>query len=411
MNTWSYTLLDQTPPSIVSQSPPAGAQVTNLTQITVTFSEPVAGVDARDLLLNGVPANLVSGAGTTYTFSFTQPNATLVNVTWATAHGIRDLAPAPNAFNATAPGSTWFYTTPDNVAPALVTIAPPAGATVRALLQITVTFTEPVTGVDTNALLLNDQPARQVSGAGAGPYTFAYAPPSNGLASVRWSPTHGITDLATPPNAFTGGDWTYWVDPNASFADKIIINEIMFNPLGGSPTNEWIELHNVGADLINLAGWHFTRGVDFTFPSVAIPADGYLVVAADPEAFLIKHPGVTNLVGGWTGRLADNGETLELVTAQGEVVDSVRYASEGDWARRERGKGARLVVAAQFPGIVAKQFNAPQQIFLVRAHPPSGIGLGKKREAVQACTRVPPQLVLISPTGTSRFFLRSRPKK
>ena len=118
----------------------AGPQVTNLTQLMVPFSEPVTGVNASDLLINGMPASSVSGSGTTYTFSFAQPNATMVNVTWAAAHGIRDLAVTPNGFNATAPGSTWFYSTPDNVPPGLASHNPPAGATVRSLLHITVVF-------------------------------------------------------------------------------------------------------------------------------------------------------------------------------------------------------------------------------------------------------------------------------
>ena len=46
------------------------------------------------------------------------------------------------------------------------------------------------------------------------------------------------------------------------------------------------------------------------------------------------------MVGGWTGSLANSAETITLETAQGENVNSVRYASEGDWAVRTRGNGA-----------------------------------------------------------------------
>jgi hypothetical protein len=380
-SSWTYTLADLTPPAVASQSPPAGEPVTNLTQIVVTFTEPVSGVNAGDLLINGVPAGSLSGSGATYTFSFAQLNATLLNVTWATAHGIRDLAVTPNAFNASAPGSTWFYLTPDNLPPGLASISPPAGATVRSLLQVTVSFSEAVTGVDTNDLLLNSRPARQVSGSGAGPYTFAYAQPSNGPVEVRWSAAHGITDLATPPNPFVGGEWTYLIDPNASFADKVLISEIMFNPLGGRVADEWVELQNVGSDLINLAGWHFTRGLDFTFPNVSLPAGGYLVVAADLAAFRAQYPGVTNVVGGWTGRLANNDETLELATALGEVVNRVHYASEGDWARRERGHGADVVTSLTRNGTTATvtlfghNFTANDRVLISGADQPQYNGM------------------------------------
>ena len=45
----------------------------------------------------------------------------------------------------------------------------------------------------------------------------------------------------------------------------------------------------------------------------------------------------TNVVGGWTGRLSNSGETIELVNPEGGRVDRVRYADEGDWAVRQRG--------------------------------------------------------------------------
>ena len=48
---------------------------------------------------------------------------------------------------------------------------------------------------------------------------------------------------------------------------------------------------------------------------------------------------------GWTGQLANGGETIELSTPFGEVVNAVRYATEGDWGRRERGLGAEQITS------------------------------------------------------------------
>ncbi|MBI5385083.1 MAG: lamin tail domain-containing protein [Verrucomicrobia bacterium] len=352
---WIYALLDLAPPVVASQEPPAGASVTNLTHVTINFSEAVSGVNANDLLINGVPATglSVSGAGTSYTFSFAQPNATTVFITWTNSHGIRDLAATPNSFNSAGPGATWSYTTPDTLPPVIASIEPAPNITVRSLMQVRVTFTEPVVGVRTNSLLINGRPVRQVSGSGAGPYAFAFLPPAAGQVSVGWAPFHGITDLALPANPFGGGEWMYLVDPNASFAGKVLINEIMFNPVSGRPADEWIELRNVSTNLINLTGWRFSRGVQFTFPNVSIPAGAYLVVAADVAALQAKYPAVTNVVGGWTGSLANSEETIELVTPLGESVNSVHYASAGDWARRERGRGANRVLGITRSGSTA----------------------------------------------------------
>jgi hypothetical protein len=209
-NVWNYTLVDQTSPAIASQNPPAGAHVSELPDVTVTFTEPVQGINAADLLVNGQPATAVTGSGATYTFTVPQLPVTMITVSWATNHGIQDLAPTANAFNAGAPGSTWMYSTEDNTAPSAI-ISPTPGATVRYLTRIAVTFDEPVTGVDAGDLLINTAPAGQVRGSGAGPYTFTFTMPPAGQVQVAFAPGHGIQDLGA--NAFVGGAWSYTLNP------------------------------------------------------------------------------------------------------------------------------------------------------------------------------------------------------
>jgi hypothetical protein len=60
-------------------------------------------------------------------------------------------------------------------------------------------------------------------------------------------------------------------------------------------------------------------------------------VAADLAAFQAKYPGVTNAVGGWAGRLSNREDEVRLRNALGQEVDHVPYATEGDWALRQRG--------------------------------------------------------------------------
>ena len=73
-------------------------------------------------------------------------------------------------------------------------------------------------------------------------------------------------------------------------------------------------------------------------PDVSIAGQGYLVLAADAKAFREKYPLVTNVIGGWTSKMANNGETITLMDNLGETVDKVSYSNEGDWARRTRGE-------------------------------------------------------------------------
>jgi hypothetical protein len=128
----------------------------------------------------------------------------------------------------------------------------------------------------------------------------------------------------------------------AAGGDDIVISEIMYHP-GHSATSpedlrlEWIELFNRGTLTVNLAGWRLSDGVEFVFPAVSLGAGKYLVVAANASVFKARYPGVTNVVGGWTGRLSNSGEKIELADASGEVVNAVEYADEGEWTVRELG--------------------------------------------------------------------------
>ncbi|MBA7643271.1 hypothetical protein ES703_50991 [subsurface metagenome] len=126
----------------------------------------------------------------------------------------------------------------------------------------------------------------------------------------------------------------------------ILISEIMYHPYHSTsgpiePENileEYIELFNRGDALVSLSGWRFSDGVDFAFPNdVTIGAGEYLVVAANEPAFTAKYPGVTNVIGGWVGRLSNSGEAIELTDDMGITIDRVRYADQGDWAVRELG--------------------------------------------------------------------------
>jgi hypothetical protein len=102
---WNYTLTDTTAPVVAERTPVAAATVSQLTQIEVWFSEPVFGVDAGDLLVNGQPAPSVTGAEAgPYVFQFAAPTAGVVSFSWSGGNGIGD--GAGNAFG----GGNWSVT-------------------------------------------------------------------------------------------------------------------------------------------------------------------------------------------------------------------------------------------------------------------------------------------------------------
>jgi len=166
------------------------------------------------------------------------------------------------------------------------------------------------------------------------------------IDAVSFGPQNPDESFGRLPNGT--GPWRVFTSPTPgrpNLADpvKVVINEIMYHPghAEGAAENiglEYIELYNAGAAPVDVSGWRFTDGVEYTIPPrFPLAGGGYLVIAADVNEFRTRYPAVGNVVGGWTGHLSNNGERIELSDASGVIIDRVRYADEGDWAVRELG--------------------------------------------------------------------------
>ena len=91
---------------------------------------------------------------------------------------------------------------------------------------------------------------------------------------------------------------------------QVVINEIIDHPPQAEQTVEpnaekFIEFYNIGASAVSLIGWSWEAGVRFDFPTLALPAGGCVVVAADPLVSFsaASFPEVTvPVLGSWGGR-------------------------------------------------------------------------------------------------------------
>jgi hypothetical protein len=94
---------------------------------------------------------------------------------------------------------------------------------------------------------------------------------------------------------------------------------------GDSP--DWIELHNNSPAAVSLAGWRLTDAATnlakWTFPTVSIPANGYLLVFASG-----KNRAVAGAELHTNFQLEDSGGFLALVDSAGSIVHSYDYASQ-----------------------------------------------------------------------------------
>ncbi len=200
--------------------------------------------------------------------------------------------------------------------PVIVALNPPAGATVRQLAQIEVTFSEPVQGVSAGDLLVNGQPATNVFGISPGPFTFQFTPQPPGWTVLGWADGHGITDFSVASNSFGGGPWLCRVNP-ASVLPEVVITEFLAANENGwrdeeGELQDWIELQNRSAVTVDLAGWSLSDDErnpgKWVFPPRSLGPGGFLVVFASGKD---RKPAGTNALH-TNFKLGSDGEFLGL---------------------------------------------------------------------------------------------------
>jgi hypothetical protein len=137
--------------------------------------------------------------------------------------------------------------------------------------------------------------------------------------------------------------WSVLLYARVLLADSVVVfNEVMFHPLTNESQLEWVELQNqLGVD-VDISGWSLTGGVEFKFAEgTVIPMRGFAVVALSPTTFSAVN-GSTNVLGPFTGRLSNAGDTLQLRNRDGRVMDKITYGVEGDWPVAPDGAGPSL---------------------------------------------------------------------
>lgn len=126
-----------------------------------------------------------------------------------------------------------------------------------------------------------------------------------------------------------------------SLQAEIVINEIHYNSDPNTAKDEFIELYNTGASEVDLSGWFFQEGVNFTFPGgTVIGAGGYLVVSQSPSALSARYG--ASSVGPFEGGLSGSGETIELRQANGLIADTVTYRDTFPWPVGAGGTGSSM---------------------------------------------------------------------
>jgi hypothetical protein len=209
----------------------------------------------------------------------------------------------------------------------------------------TVSFRAEISNVDAGYLTVHD--VRVPVPALTGPWLKgiplrikAHAYP--GWQFVRWN---GVSQASTDSLSLTLQEPA---EIQALFEPEdipvITISEIHYNPSenlqGGDDPFEFVELFNPGQNAVDLFGYYFSDGFNFTFPlHASIGAGETIVIAKTASTYAGQGFQVFQIE---SGNLANEGESLCLVTDGGAVVDSLTYDDHSPWPTAADGGGSSL---------------------------------------------------------------------
>lgn len=127
---------------------------------------------------------------------------------------------------------------------------------------------------------------------------------------------------------------------------QVFINEIHYNPpdndLEDGGFREFVELYNTGGNAVDLSGYVFDNGIQYTFSAgTTIQPMSYLVIAKDTSTRYWRNIPF-RLVGPYEGKLSDSGERLTLKDAAGNTVDTFSYGDAAPWSQGADGYDSSL---------------------------------------------------------------------
>ncbi|HEY6227715.1 MAG TPA: lamin tail domain-containing protein, partial [Verrucomicrobiae bacterium] len=156
-------------------------------------------------------------------------------------------------------------------------------------------------------------------------------------------------DFGTTVSTATGAAYKAEHEPLApsSRSTGLVFSEVMYHPLPDARfvnDLEFVEIYNADDMFEDLTGYQLTGGINYKFPNgYILPAGAFVVVALDPNAVRTAY-GVTNVLGPYTGKLDNSGDTIELRDGFGALKLSMDYNDHEPWPVAADGAGHSIVL-------------------------------------------------------------------
>ncbi|TKJ24534.1 MAG: hypothetical protein CEE41_05395, partial [Hadesarchaea archaeon B3_Hades] len=116
---------------------------------------------------------------------------------------------------------------------------------------------------------------------------------------------------------------------------SVVINEFFYHPATRTEDDrnqEFIEIHNFSDSPVDISGWVIAGGVLYVFPAnTTIAANSHLVAAWNPQRVqqFFSLPGT--VYGSYTQGLPNGGGEIQLINAEGRLIDHVSYDDDFPW--------------------------------------------------------------------------------
>ena len=326
MQTWWWTVKDVTAPTYEWIKRPTEGTTGESVLVNVSATDNV-GVTLYNITVDGVEHAMTKN-GDYYTFTINIPLTSTASIVYNCTFG--DAAGNTN----TTPDTT--ITVTDNDEPTIVSVtldryAVNPGETIN----VTVNATDNIGVVNVTA----DGASLSLDG---GLWKGAITAPAA-------AGTYNVSVIARDEANNTATNDT--VQYEVILPPEVVINEIMYNPVGGDTGHEWIEIYNNGTESVNLTGWKLyedtaNHGLTLEQGSMLILTGGYAIIADNATQFLIDHPGYTGTVIDSVFSLSNTGEYIALKDASLNIVDGVTY--NASWGADENSRTLEVNKAGEW---------------------------------------------------------------
>ncbi len=121
--------------------------------------------------------------------------------------------------------------------------------------------------------------------------------------------------------------------------------ELAVNPVFDTSDFEFIEVKNIGATSVDLGGIKLELVAEFTLTNaqgITLAPGAFAILAANPQAFSTRYPGVPNVLGPFVGDLDNGGERVVLKNASGAIIADFTY--DDAWYPTTDGGGRTLAI-------------------------------------------------------------------